>query len=141
MPGNETLNRSDRVFPPCFWKAVGVTSGQGTGVVMPIPGISMTGFPFPRAASLMSIGIMLSEPVTDGFLRFEVLKNGVPTGKTFDMTSATGKRQIWEFEAGKLTAGKGTEIGFQWGSNASFAPSGVIEGSETWNSYSSCSTG
>ena len=127
MPGNDTRVRSDRVFPPAFWKKVGLTAGQSSGEVMPIVGITRTGFTLPRAASLMSVGVVLTEAVTAGFARFEVLKNGNPTGRTFDMDSNKGERQIWEFPAGQLTGDKGDELGFQWGSSASFAPSGVIE--------------
>lgn len=127
MPGNETLVRSARVFPPCFWKKAGVTAGQGAGETMPIVGITRTSFTFPRAASLMSVGVVLTAPVTDGFVRFEVTKNGSPTGKTFDMDSTKGIKQIWEFAAGKLKGSKGDDLGFQWGSNTALLPSGTIE--------------
>ena len=127
MPGNETKVRSDRVFPPAFWKKTGVTSGQSTGVDMDIPGIQRQVFTLPRDASLMSVGVTLTAPVTAGLIRFEITKNGSPTGKTFDMTDASGVKSIWEFKAGELTGDKGDDIGFQWGSSGTLAPSGTIE--------------
>jgi hypothetical protein len=127
MPGNETKVRSDRVFPPAFWKKTGVTAGQTTGEDMDIAGITRNVFTLPRDASLMSVGVVLTAPVTAGLIRFEITKNGVPTGKTFDMTDSTGAKQIWEFKAGELTGDKGDDIGFQWGSSGTLAPSGTIE--------------
>jgi hypothetical protein len=127
MPGNETLVRSPRSYPPAFWRKVGVTAGQATAETMGIVGVTRPGFPLARDASLMSVGVTLTEPVTDGLIRFEVLKNGAPTGKTYDMDSSKGELQIWEFEAGEMTGDKGDEIGFQWGSNAGLLPSGTIE--------------
>ena len=127
MPGNDTKIRSDRVYPPAFWKKVGVTAGQSVGETMSIVGITRTGFTLARAASLMTVGVVLTAPVTAGFMRFEITKNGTPTGKTFDMDDSTGVKQIWEFKAGELTGGKGDDIGFQWGSSGSLAPSGTIE--------------
>jgi hypothetical protein len=127
MPGNDTLVRSDRVFPPTIWKAEGITAGQSAGQDMVIPGISSKVFVLPRRASLMSVLIVLTAPVTAGFIRLQVMRDGVPTAATFDMTSASGVKQIWEFDAGKLVGAKGAELGFQWGSSGTLAPSGTIE--------------
>lgn len=127
MPGNDTRVRSDRVFPPAFWKVVGATAGQTTGVDMDIAGITRNVFTLPRDASLMSVGVVLTQAVTAGFLRFEITKNGSPTGKTKDIDSSSGLKQIWEFKAGELTGDKGDDIGFQWGSNAGLLPTGTIE--------------
>jgi hypothetical protein len=127
MPGNDTRVRSDRVYPPAFWKKAGVTAGQVVGETMSIAGITRTSFTLPRSASLMSVGVALTAPVTDGFVRFEVTKNGSPTGKAFDMDSTKGIKQIWEFAAGELKGVKGDDLGFQWGSNSALLPSGTIE--------------
>jgi hypothetical protein len=127
MPGNDTRVRSDRVFPPAFWKKVGVAAGQTTGVNMDIAGIARNVFTLPRPASLMSVGVVLTAPVTAGLIRFEITKNGTPTGKTFDMDSTTGAKQIWEFKAGELTGDKGDDLGFQWGSSGTLQPDGTIE--------------
>lgn len=122
-----SMKQQDRVFLPVSWQKIGVTAGQTTGVPMDIPGMSLTAFPLAHAGSLVSVGIVLSEAVTAGFIRLELTSNGTPTGKTLDITSAQGTKHIWEFAAGELSGSKGQELGINWGSNTGLLPSGTIE--------------
>jgi len=130
MPGNETVSKSKRAFLPVIWNKTDFTAGQLIGVPMAIGGFpsSIVEFTLPRKSSILSIGIMLSAAVTAGFIRFELTKNGVATGKTVDMNVAAGTRKLWEFEPGALVCNKGNEIGILWGSNNTMAPSGSIDG-------------
>jgi hypothetical protein len=82
----------------------------------------------PRKTSLLTLAIILSAAPTAGLIRFEITKNGVDTGKTFDMDMTTGTRQMWEFKPGELTGVKGDRIGVKWGSSAALLPSGSIDG-------------
>lgn len=127
MPGNTTSSTMSRTYLPAIWKKVGVTSGQTTGLAMSIAGISKVEIPMARKCSIVSVAITLTEAVTAGLIRFELTKNGAPTGKQTDMTSAEGTKHIWEFEPGKLVGDKGDELGVLWGSSGSLAPSGAIE--------------
>lgn len=124
---NTTSYISNRCFLPSFWKATGVTSGQTTGVPMSLIGITRDSMPLARKASIVSVGMMLSEAVTAGFLRVQATLNGADTAKTFDLTAAQGTKTIWEFEPGDIVLGKGDEVGFKWGSSGTLAPSGSIE--------------
>lgn len=125
MAGNTTAYISNRCFLPSFWKATGVTSGQTTGVAMNLIGITRDGMPLARKASIVSVGVMLSEAVTAGFIRLQATLNGADTAKTFDMTGPT--KAIWEFDPGEIVLSKSDEIGFKWGSSGTLAPSGSIE--------------
>jgi hypothetical protein len=127
MPGNETQYETARAYFPATWNKENITAGQTTGVPMDIAGIGLKSLPFAEKASVVSVAIVLSDAVTAGFIRFELTKNGNPTGKTVDMNATTGTKKLWEFPPGKLVANKGDEIGFLWGSSGSLAPSGSIE--------------
>jgi len=130
MPGNETQSKSVKAYLPAVWSKTGFTAGQTVGVAMAIAGFpaAITAIPVPRRTSLLSVAVLLSAAVTGGLIRFEITKNGVATGKTFDMTSASGTRKLWEFEPGTLVANKGDEIGILWGSSVGLTPSGTISG-------------
>lgn len=127
MAGNTTSYISNRSFLPSFWKVTGVTSGQATGVPISVIGITRDTIPMARKASVVSVGIMLSQAVTAGLIRIEGTLNGTDTGRTFDMTSAEGTKAIWEFTPGDIVLNKGQELGFKWGSSGTLAPSGTIE--------------
>ncbi len=127
MPGNTTIYKVPRTYLPGFWKKVGVTANQATGLAMEIPGITKTALPFARRGSVVSVGVTLTAVVTAGLIRFELTKNGTPTGETFDMTSSSGTEQIWEFDPGVLVGEKGDELGILWGSSAALLPTGTIE--------------
>lgn len=122
---NTTSYISNRCFLPSFWKATGLTSGQTTGVTMSLIGITRDSMPLARKASIVSVGMLLSEAVTAGFIRVQATLNGADTAKTFDLTGPT--KVIWEFEPGDIVLSKGDEIGFKWGSSPALAPSGSIE--------------
>jgi hypothetical protein len=111
------------------WVKEGVTANQTTGADMAIVGypLSIKILPLARKTSLVTVGIILSAAVTAGLIRFEIVKNGTPTGQTFDMTSTEGTKQMWTFNPGTLTGVKGDEIGIQWGSNAALLPTGTID--------------
>ena len=126
MPGNETEYKTPRNYLPVFWWKENIPAG-GAGVPMTINNLPFEGFPFAKKASLVTLGIVLSEPVTAGLIRFEITKNGNPTGQTFDMDDSTGRKELWEFDPGKLVGNKGDELGILWGSNGSLAPADVIE--------------
>jgi hypothetical protein len=130
MPGNETVAKGKRAFLPTIWMKNDFTAGQTVGVAMLIAGFptSIVAFPLLRKTSVLSVGILLSAPVTAGFIRFELTKNGVATGNTMDMNAAAGTRKLWEFEPGALVGNKGDEVGVLWGSNGTLAPSGSIDG-------------
>ena len=122
-----TRYQDPRTYLPAVWQKVGVTADQTAGVAMTIPSISKVDLPFARKGSVVSVGITLTDAVTAGFIRFELTKDGTPTGKTFDMDSASGLHSIWEFPPGDLVGLKGEEIGILWGSNAALLPTGTIE--------------
>jgi len=124
---NETIIKSNRIFIPGFWKAENVTASQGTGIPMIVPGIPFATWAFPRSAALTSVGLRLTEAITAGFLRLVVTKNGTETAKLLDLTSSHGTKYLWELSASNLVGNKGDELGFNWGSNAAFAPSGSID--------------
>ena len=130
MPGNETVNKSPRAFLPAQWSKEGFTSGQAVGVAMEICSFpaSIYEMSLIRETSLLSVAIILSAAPAVGFIRFELTKNGVSTGKTFDMDSTTGVRQVWVFRPGELTGVKGDRVGLKWGSSGTLAPSGSIDG-------------
>jgi hypothetical protein len=127
MPGNATSYRSARVFLPAFWRKTGIAAGQSTGLPMGIVGITKDTLPLVRKASIVSVGITLTTPVTAGLIRFELTKNGVGTGITKDITLADGTRKIWELDPGQLVGNKNDEVGFLWGSSGSLTPDGTIE--------------
>ena len=130
MPGNDTIEKSAKTFLPVFWTKTGFDSGQSTGVPMGISGFpsSIVEFALPRKTSLRTVGIMLSQAVTAGFIRFELTKNGSPTGKTVDVDVVAGSRKMWTFDPGELVGDAGDEVGILWGSSASLLPSGTIDG-------------
>jgi hypothetical protein len=130
MPGNDTVVKSPRLLLPTTWVKTGFTAGQSVGVAMQLAGLpsSLVELPLPRAASLVMVGIVLSGPVAAGLIRFELTKNGIATGKTVDMDSTSGTKQMWELKPGELIGDKGDEIGILWGSSGSLAPSGSIDG-------------
>jgi hypothetical protein len=130
MPGNTTISKSRKVFLPVFWAKVGFTPGQTTGVAMPISGFPGTilEFVLPRETTLLTVGIMLSQALTAGFLRFELTRNGTPTGKTVDVDSAVGTRKLWTLRPGEVTGDVADEVGILWGSSPAMAPSGVVDG-------------
>jgi hypothetical protein len=130
MPGNETIEKSPKAFLPVSWKKEGFTSGQATGVAMEIAGspLSIVEFTLLRKTSLRTVGIKLTQGVSAGFVRFEITKNGSPTGKTVDMDSAAGAKKLWTFRPGELAGDAGDEIGLLWGSSGSLTPSGTIDG-------------
>lgn len=130
MPGNDTVNKSPRAFLPAQWTKLGFTAGQAVGVPLQIGSFpaSINEMSLIRETSLLAVAIILSAVPTAGFVRFELTKNGVDTGKTFDMDTTTGLRQVWEFRPGELTGDKGDRVGVKWGSSGSLLPSGSIDG-------------
>jgi hypothetical protein len=116
-----------RSFFPASWTHAAIAKGQTTGIPMLVSATSFAELPVPRAISVVSVSIVLSEAVTANFIRFEVTKNGVPTGKTVDMDAAAGSAKIWEFASGRFMLEKGDRIGVNWGSHPSLAPNGVID--------------
>lgn len=123
-------NKQRRAFLPVSWGKSGFTAGQSTGEAM-----SITGFPsgifefvFPRLTSLVTVGVLLSAAVTAGFIRFEIIKNGVGTGKTIDVDASKGTATMWELDPGTVKGAKGDRIGIQWGSSGILAPDGTIDG-------------
>lgn len=117
----------DRVFLPVIWQKKNVTANQTTGVPMDIVGLAIKQLPLSRNGSLMSVGVVLSTAVTAGFIRLEMTRDGVATGKTLDITSATGTKRVWEFAANELIGTKGQDLGVNWGSNAALLPTNTIE--------------
>ena len=129
MPGNVTTERSMvRAFLPVVWQKAGVTANMSApGEAMVIPGMSIGTLPLPRDGSIITVGIVLTTPVTTGLIRFEVTKDGGLTGKQFDMTPASGVTSLWTFKPGELQFAKGDRAGLNWGSSASLVPTGTIE--------------
>jgi hypothetical protein len=128
MPGNETLDRSRRVFLPAEWRAENIPAGQATPVAMAIPGFTtIARMPLSERATLRAVGLVLSQAVTAGLIRFQLTRNGALVGPTFDMTSASGTKALWTFKPGELVGAKGAEIGVSLGSSGSLTPAGVIE--------------
>jgi len=125
-----TENKQRRVWLPAQWIKTGFTSGQGTGLAMAISGFpaGIKEIALARPTSLVTVGIQLSAAITAGLIRFEITKNGAATGKTVDLTSASGLKAMWEFDPGELTGTKGDVVGVLWGSSGSLAPSGTIDG-------------
>ncbi len=123
-------NKQSRSWLPVSWGKSGFTSGQAVGVAMEINGFpaGIKEIALARNTSLVTIGILLSSAVTAGLIRFEIVKNGSATGKTFDMTSSEGLKTMWEFNPGILTGAKGDTVGLLWGSSGSLNPSGTIDG-------------
>jgi len=130
MPGNETVSKSPRAFLPVQWTKEGFTAGQAVGVSLQISSFpaSIYEMSLLRETSLLTVAIVLSAAPTAGFIRFELTKNGVDTGKTVDMDTAKGTRYMWEFRPGELTGAKGDRIGVKWGSSGTLTPSGSIDG-------------
>jgi len=130
MPGNATVSKSPKAFLPATWTKEDFTAGEAAGVAMAIGGFpaAINEMSLLRKTSLLSVAIVLSEPVTAGFIRFMITKDGADTGYTFDMDAAAGTRQVWQFNPGQVTGVKGTRVGVKWGSSAALAPSGVIDG-------------
>lgn len=122
-------NKSPRQWLPTEWMKEGITAGQATGLDMAVASYpaSINTRPLARATSLVTVGIVLSAAVTAGLIRFEIVKNGTPTGKTFDMTSSEGTEHMWEFAPGELAGAKGDILGIQWGSSGTLAPNGTID--------------
>jgi hypothetical protein len=125
-----TENKQPRAFLPVQWSKSGFSAGQSTGIAMAITGFpsGINEFTLLRDTSLVTVGILLSSPVTAGFIRFEVVKNGSATGKTVDVNSGSGLAAMWEIKPGTMRGTKGDRIGVQWGSSATLAPSGTIDG-------------
>lgn len=130
MPGNTTVEKSPRAFLPAQWTKEGFTAGQVVGVAMQVSSFpaSIVEMSFLRKTSLLTVAIILSAVPAAGFIRFMLTKNGADTGKTFDMDSTTGLRQLWEFKPGELTGVKGDRVGVKWGSSGALLPSGTIDG-------------
>jgi len=118
---------SSRTFFPASWYAEDIPAGQTVGVAMKVTGTSFETLPMPRESSMMSVGIVLSEAVTAGFIRFELTLNGAGTGKTLDMESGDGAAKIWEFKSGRFMLTKGQRIGVDFGSHPDLLPAGVID--------------
>lgn len=128
MPGNETQTKSPRQFFPPEWIKSDIPAGQTTVIPMGIVGVPLiNSMPMPRPGSVVSVGVVLSQAITNQFVRLEVFKNGSGTGKTRDITPSHGTKTLFEFEPGTLPFGKGTELGFGWGSHPGLAPADVIE--------------
>lgn len=130
MPGNATVSKSPKTFLPVQWTKTGFTANQAAGIAMQISSFpaSINEMSLARETSVLTLAIILSAAVTAGFIRFEITKNGVDTGLTFDMDVAAGARQLWEFAPGVLTGVKGDRVGIKWGSNAALLPTGTIDG-------------
>lgn len=112
---------------PSFWKVTGITAGQTTGVPISVIGITRDSIPMARHASVVSVGCLLSEAITNGLIRIEATRNGIDTGRTFDLTGSSGTKAIWELTPGGNVLTKGQELGFKWGSSGTLTPSGTIE--------------
>jgi hypothetical protein len=120
--------KSPRQFFPPEWIKTAIPAGQATGVPMEIAGVpTIKTVPMPRSGSIVSAGIVLSEPVTAQFIRFAITKNGAETSKTTDMVPGDGSAKIFEVEPGRLVFEKGDRLGINWGSHPGMLPSGVIE--------------
>lgn len=119
---------SSRSFFPSEWVKDSIPAGQVVGVPMDIAGFNaIKSFPFPRKASIVTVGIVLSQAVTSDFIRFALTFDGVEQSQTIDMVSADGDQKLWTFAPGKLVVSKGVRLGVNWGSHPSMTPDGVIE--------------
>jgi len=129
MPGNETVAKGKRVLLPTIWTSNNFIANQLVALPMAIAGFpaSIVEVSLPRKSSLLTLVILLSEPVTAGKVTFEVTKNGVLTGKSIGVGSSTGTRKMLSLEPGDLVFAKSAEIGIAWTTNAAFLPSGVID--------------
>jgi hypothetical protein len=128
MPGNETIDQSRRVFLPAEWRAASIPAGQATPIALAIPGFTaIDAMPLAERATLRSVGIVLSQPVTAGLIRFQLTRDGALVGPTFDMTSASGDKAQWTFKPGELVGAKGAAVGVALGTSGTLAPAGVIE--------------
>jgi hypothetical protein len=128
MPGNTTQNRTPRFNFPTEWVKAALAAGQTTGVPMPMVGLSVIdSVPAPCPLSVVSAGIVLSEPVTNQFLEFRLTIDGVEQSPGIQMTSSNGSQRLYDIAPGKLTIQKGQRIGINWGSHPAMTPDGVIE--------------
>ena len=128
MPGNTTLDRSRRAYFPAEWVRDNIPASQVTPAPMEIPGVSkVASLPLLDKATLRAVVIKLSAPITSGFIRFQLTRNGSGVGPEVEMNSGTGTVFQHELQPGSLVANKGDEIGVQFGTNPSFAPDGSIE--------------
>jgi hypothetical protein len=128
MPGNETLDRSQRTYFPAEWVMDNVPAGQTTPVAMGIPGVNqINSLPLLDRATLRAVVIKLSAPVTAGFIRFQLTRNGSQVGPQVDMAPGDGTVKQWELAPGDLVANKGDEIGLVLGTPPTLAPAASIE--------------
>jgi hypothetical protein len=95
---------------------------------MEIPGVNkVSSLPLLDKATLRAVVIKLSAPITAGFIRFQLTRNGAGVGPEVEMNPGTGTVFQYEMKSGTLTADKGDEIGVQFGTHPSLAPAGSIE--------------
>lgn len=128
MPGNETLDRSRVAYFPAEWVKDNIPAGQTTAAAMGIPGVNkVMSLPLLKRATLRAVVIKLSQPITAGFIRFQLTRNGAGVGPEVDMNAGTGMVFQHQLKPGQLVADAGDEIGVQFGSHPALAPAGVIE--------------
>ena len=116
-----------RQFLPGAWAKEDFSAGQTTAVAMAIAGwpSGLDVIVLPRRMSLVTVMVGLTMAVSAGFIRFELTKNGIGTGKTIDMDASQGTLRVVKLTPGSLVGDEGDRIGVQWGSHPSLAPSGI----------------
>jgi hypothetical protein len=87
----------------------------------------VTSLPLLDKATLRAVVIKLSQPVTAGFIRFQLTRNGSGVGPQVEINPGMGVVFQHVIKAGQLVANKGDEIGVQFGTHPSLAPAGSIE--------------
>jgi hypothetical protein len=95
---------------------------------MSIPGVNkVSALPLLKRATLRAVVIKLSQPITAGFIRFQLTRNGTGVGPEVEMNAGTGTVFQHNLKPGLLVADAGDEIGLQFGTHPSLTPTGTIE--------------
>jgi hypothetical protein len=128
MPGNTTRYADSRFYFPTEWVKASIPAGQVSGVPMPIVGLSVIdSIPAPDELSVVSVGIVLSEPVTNQYIEFRLTIDGVEQTPGIQMTPSDGDQKLQILDPGKLVIQRGQRIGVNWGSHPGMTPNGTIE--------------
>lgn len=128
MPGNATKYSSVRFYFPTEWVESAIPAGQVSGIPMSLVGLSVIdSIPAPDTLSIVSVGIVLSEPVTSQYIEFRLTIDGVEQTPGIQMGSSDGTQKLRDLDPGKLVIQKGQRIGVNWGSHPGLVPNGSIE--------------
>lgn len=126
MPGNETTYRSPRAYLPVIWVDNNLPPNATRELDIGGAPSNLHDLPIPKKCSVVSISVLLSEPVTAGAITVALCKNGVPSAEHV-VVVPNGPTQIGELRPGAAVFDVGDTIGIHVTTPPGFAPAAQID--------------